>query len=155
LTRQAPSIRSPDDTLGGWVGTQRRRTIMRRMTGKQLKASEARRDIGAELLQAALQIRSGNATRLHRINVPAIIEARIRAGLSRQQFATVLGVSPATLARWESGQRKPTRAARSLLKLAKHRPDVFRDVFTGRGDGFGQRFVCRKGKIPRSTDLEF
>src|SRR5579862_5490492 len=95
---------------------------MRKTTGKQLKARAAKRNIGAELLQAALQIRSGKATRLHRINVPAIVEARMRAGLSRRRFATVLGVSPATLARWESGQRKPTGAARSLFKIAKHRP---------------------------------
>jgi putative transcriptional regulator len=128
---------------------------MRKMTGKQLKGSEARRDIGAELLQAALQIKSGKATRLHRINVPAIVEVRIRAGLSRRRFATVLGVSPATLARWESGQRKPIGAARSLLKMARHRPDVFREVFAGRGDGFGRKFVRRKGTLPRSTDLDF
>jgi len=128
---------------------------MRKMTGKQLKASEAKRDISAELLQAARQITSGKATRLYRISVPAIVETRIRAGLSRRRFATVLGVSPATLARWENGQRKPTRAARSLLKIARHRPDVFRDIFAGRGDGFGRRLVRRKGKIPRGTDLEF
>jgi putative transcriptional regulator len=128
---------------------------MRRATGKRLKASEATRDIGAELLQAALQIKSGKATRLHRINVPAIVEARIRAGLSRRRFATVLGVSPATLARWESGKWKPNGAARSLLKIAKHRPDVFRNVFAGRKDGFSIRFVRRKSKIPRSADLEF
>jgi putative transcriptional regulator len=128
---------------------------MKRMTGRKLKANEAKRDIGAELLQAALPIERGKATRLHRINVPAIVEARIRAGLSRRRFATVLGVSPATLARWESGQRKPTGAARSLLKIAKHRSDVFREVFASREDGFGRRFVSRKSKIPRSADLEF
>lgn len=83
---------------------------MRRATGKQLKASEAKRDIGAELLQAALQIKSGKATRLHRINVPAIVEARIRAGLSRRRFAPMLGVSAATLARWEAGTHTPTGA---------------------------------------------
>jgi putative transcriptional regulator len=128
---------------------------MRRTTGKQLRSSERKRDIGAELLQAALQIRSGRETRLHRINVGAIVEARIRAGLSRRRFATVLGVSPATLARWEIGQRKPTGAARSLLKIAKYRPDVFREVFAGGKDGFGHRFVRRKGKIPQSANLEF
>lgn len=128
---------------------------MRKMTGRQLNANEEKRDIGAELLQAALQIKSGKATRLHRIYVSAIVEARIRAGLSRQRFATVLGVSPATLARWESGQRKPTGAARSLLKIARLRPDVFREVFAGRGDSFGHGLVRRKGKISRSTDLEF
>jgi transcriptional regulator with XRE-family HTH domain len=76
-------------------------------------------------------------------------------GLSHRRFATVLGVSPATLARWENGQRKPTGAARSLLKIAKHRPDVFRDVFARREDGFGRKFVRRKGKIRRSANLEF
>jgi putative transcriptional regulator len=128
---------------------------MREITGKQLNASERGRDIGIELLRAALQIRSGKAARPHRVGVPAIAEARIRAGLSRRRFANVLGVSPATLAHWENGHRKPTGAARSLLKIAKHRPDVFGDIFAGRGDGFGRRLVRRKGKIPRSTDLEF
>ena len=128
---------------------------MTRTTGKQVKTSEAKRDIGDELLHAALQIRSGKPIRHHRINVPVIVEARLRSGLSRRRFATVLGVSPAMLARWENGQRKPTGAARSLLKVAEHRPDVFLDVFASREEGFGRRFVRRKSKIPRRAYLEF
>jgi putative transcriptional regulator len=91
---------------------------MRKTTGKQPKVSEAKRDIGAELLQAALQIRSGKATRLHRINVPTIVEARIRVGLSRRRFAAMLGVSSATMACWETGKHTPARAGRLEQVLA-------------------------------------
>jgi putative transcriptional regulator len=41
----------------------------------------------------------------------------------------VLGVSTRTLQGWEQGRRKPSGAARSLLTIAKRRPEVLRELF--------------------------
>jgi len=99
------------------------------MTEKQLAARDAKRNIGEELLRAVREMKAGKAARAHRIKVPEILEARMRTGLSQQKFADVLGVSPRTLEGWEQGRRKPTGAARSLLAIAKRRPDVLREIF--------------------------
>lgn len=63
------------------------------------------------------------------LKVPEIVEARARTGLSQQQFAAILGVSPGTLASWEQRRRQPTGAARSLLSIARRRPEVLREIF--------------------------
>lgn len=102
---------------------------MPKMTEKQLVARDSKRDLGAELLQAAREIRAGKAARVHHVKVPEIVEARARTGLSQQQFAAMLGVSPRTLKGWEQGRRKPTGAARSLLTIARRRPEVLRELF--------------------------
>jgi putative transcriptional regulator len=81
------------------------------------------------LLQAVREMKAGTPARVHHIKVPEIVEARTRTGLSQQQFAAVLGVSPRTLEGWEQGRRKPTGAARSLIKIARRRPEVLRELF--------------------------
>src|SRR5579862_1250335 len=106
------------------------RLLMPKMTEKQLIARDAKRDLAAELLQAVREMKAGKAARVHHIKVPEIVEARTRTGLSQQQFAAVLGVSPRTLEGWEQGRRKPTGAARSLLTIARRRPEVLRELFS-------------------------
>jgi len=44
--------------------------------------------------------------------------------LSQDKFAALLGVSVKTLHNWEQGRRKPTGAARVLLRLASRHPEV-------------------------------
>ena len=102
---------------------------MPKMSEKQLIARDSKRDLGAELLQAAREIKAGKAARVHHVKVPEILEARARTGLSQQQFAAMLGISPRTLKGWEQGRRKPTGAARSLLTIARRRPEVLRELF--------------------------
>ena len=102
---------------------------MPKMTEKQLIARDSKRDLAAELLQAVREMKAGKPARVHHIKVPEIVEARTRTGLSQQQFAAVLGVSPRTLEGWEQGRRKPTGAARSLIKIARRRPEVLRELF--------------------------
>src|SRR6266498_5844873 len=46
------------------------------------------------------------------------VDARRKLGLSQTEFARLLGISVRTLHNWEQGWRKPTGAARVLLKLA-------------------------------------
>ena len=102
---------------------------MPKMTEKQLIARDSKRDLAAELLQAVREMKAGKPARVHHVKVPEIVEARARTGLSQQQFAAILGVSPRTLEGWEQGRRKPTGAARSLLTIARRRPEVLRELF--------------------------
>ena len=102
---------------------------MAKLSGKALAKYEASRSLGEELLAAVRQMKTGKAARVHHIKVPEILEARMRTGLSQQKFADVLGVSTRTLQGWEQGRRKPSGAARSLLTIAKRRPEVLRELF--------------------------
>jgi putative transcriptional regulator len=102
---------------------------MAKMIERALRARDAKRNLGAELLTAVREMKAGKAARVHRVPVSAITEARSRTGLSRQRFAELLGVSPRTLQEWEQGRRQPSGAARSLLAIAARRPEVLREVF--------------------------
>ncbi|WP_029890633.1 helix-turn-helix domain-containing protein [Polycyclovorans algicola] len=98
------------------------------LTEKQLKARDAKRDLGAELLTSIVEMKAGKAGKVHQITLSEITEARARSGLSQSQFAQVLGVSTRTLQEWEQGRRKPSGAAQSLLAIASKRPEVIREV---------------------------
>lgn len=102
---------------------------MAKMSNKALRARDAKRDIGAELLASVREMKAGKAGHVHRVSVSAITNARNRSGLSQQRFANLLGVSPRTVQEWEQGRRQPTGAARSLLAIAARRPEVLREVF--------------------------
>jgi putative transcriptional regulator len=98
------------------------------MSKKALLARDAKRDIAAEIKRGMREVRANRAARVHQIEVPEALEARLRLGLSQPQFAQMLGVSVRTLQDWEQGRRKPTGAARSLLAIATQRPDVLRKI---------------------------
>ena len=50
--------------------------------------------------------------------------------LSQDKFAAMLGVSVRTLQEWEQGRRKPSGAAKSLLKVASIAPDIVLKALT-------------------------
>jgi len=107
---------------------------MVKMSTKALLARDAKRNITAEIKRGMREVRlveagKRRAARVHRIDVPEALEARMRSGLSQQKFADVLGVSARTLQAWEQGRRNPSGAALSLLTIAKRRPEVLREVF--------------------------
>jgi putative transcriptional regulator len=52
----------------------------------------------------------------------ALIRARLK--LSQGEFARLLGISVDTLQNWEQGRRKPSGAARVLLKVAARHPEA-------------------------------
>jgi DNA-binding transcriptional regulator YiaG len=53
-----------------------------------------------------------------------IAATRTRLRLSQNKFAALLGISVKTLHNWEQGRRKPTGAARVLLRVASRHPEV-------------------------------
>ena len=81
-----------------------------------------------DLLKSVKQMRRGQPARVTRVEVPQAAEARSRVGLSQQDFARLLGVSARTLQDWEQGRRKPTGAAKTLLRVAFSHPEVLREL---------------------------
>jgi putative transcriptional regulator len=99
------------------------------LNDKELQARDARRDVWQEALDSMRQMKAGSSGAKHDVDVPPIVEARHRSGLSQSEFANLLGVSVRTLQDWEQGRRHPSRAAQSLIRIARKRPDVLREVF--------------------------
>ena len=81
-----------------------------------------------DLLASVKQMRRGQSARVTRVEVPQAAEARSRVGLSQQDFARLLGVSPRTLQDWEQGRREPTGAAKTLLRVAVSHPEVLLEL---------------------------
>ena len=88
------------------------------LTDAELEAYEAQRDLAAELLQSVREMKAGKA----QVVLSLAIDARKRTGLSRSQFAALLGVSVRTLQGWEQGRKQPSGAARTLLTIARTNP---------------------------------
>lgn len=121
------------------------------MTDKALQARDAKRNIGAELLQSVRDMKAGRWGRKttieirpdgsvrRRIELPggkvardeiltgarwALLSARSSSGLSQADFADALGVSKRTLENWEQGRAEPTGPAKVLLNLVAKYPDT-------------------------------
>ncbi len=90
------------------------------LTDVELEKYEAKRDIGAELVQAIREMKAGQG----RVVTSPVIEARKKTGLSQSQFAALLGVSVRTLQGWEQGRKQPSGAARTLLAIASTNPQA-------------------------------
>ncbi len=97
---------------------------MKKLT-KAILERDAKRDIGAELLEAIREIKAGGGRRFS-VNVSQATEARLKLGMSQTEFAKMLGVSARTLQDWEQGRRQPSGAAMALLKVATASPKVVR-----------------------------
>jgi hypothetical protein len=54
---------------------------MAKMTERSLRARDAKRNLGAELLASVRRMKSGKVGHVHRVTVAAIAEARARSGL--------------------------------------------------------------------------
>jgi putative transcriptional regulator len=67
-------------------------------------------------------------SRAFKIDAPNIKKIRSGYKLSQKEFATLLGISLATLRNWEQGRRQPEGAAKILLQIAARHPNVVWDV---------------------------
>lgn len=100
-------------------------------TTESLGAHDAKRNIADELLQAITDLKAGKHGARYQVQANAIIEARLKCGLSQAQFAAALHISPRTLQQWEQGRRQPSGAAKTLLKIVARHPEVLREVMAG------------------------
>src|SRR4051812_35441313 len=80
------------------------------------------------LLDSVREMKTGKAAKKTRVKVPAVVSARQASGLSQSQFAKVLGISVRTLQKWEHGEREPSGAARSLIRIAQRHPGVIAEA---------------------------
>jgi len=99
------------------------------MSEKELIERDSNRDVWQETLDSVRSIKAGKVGHVETVQLLPVVEARQKAGLSQSRFAELLGISVRTLQDWEQGRRKPSRAAMSLIQIAKQRPDVLREVF--------------------------
>ena len=88
------------------------------------------RDIGLEILEGLREIKAFKAgevdLKTRQLKEPASPKAiRTRLNLSQAAFAGLMGVSLRTVQDWEQGRRQPSGPAKSLLRIAEQRPDVF------------------------------
>jgi len=98
------------------------------MTEKELQQRDAKRNLGAELLESVREMKTGRATKLHTVAIPPVVSARMKSGLPQSSFAKLLGVSVRTLQDWEQGRREPSGAAKTLIAIAERSPEVLRAV---------------------------
>lgn len=66
--------------------------------------------------------------RTFELSEPDVRAIRERYGLSQEKFASLIGISVATLRNWEQGRGKPEGAARILLRVAAKHPEAVLDV---------------------------
>jgi putative transcriptional regulator len=64
------------------------------------------------------------ASRRFTVTPPDIKEVREKLGVSQNQFALMIGVSPRTLQNWEQGRRRPDGPANALLRIAARDPQA-------------------------------
>lgn len=107
---------------------------MPKLSETELLVRDAQRDLNAELLESIEQMKAGKVgwvsvvTRDGRVIDSPVAKARVISKLSQAQFAALMGVSLRTLQEWEQGRRKPSGAAKTLLRVAETHPEVLREL---------------------------
>ncbi len=91
------------------------------------------RDIGLEVLQGIKEIKDfsqGKKTLKTREfkEVSPVHIIRKKLNLSQFNFANLIGVNVRTIQDWERGKRNPTGSAKSLLRIAEQRPEIFTQI---------------------------
>ncbi len=61
---------------------------------------------------------------LQNSELPDIKEVREKTGLSQNEFAARLHISPRTLQNWEQGRRYPTGPAATLIRILDAHPSL-------------------------------
>lgn len=100
----------------------------KKLKGRALSKFEAGRDVWREALDGVREIKSGGGKRSVVEPRSPIVRARLKTGLTQEKFAALLGVSRRTLEQWEQGRRKPSQAAKTLIKVAELHPEVLRKI---------------------------
>lgn len=90
------------------------------LSDEELEAFETNRDLGAELLQAGREMKAG----LGRVVYSPLIAARKNTGLTREQFADLLGMTANELEKLEQDRNPLNGAVRTLIAVALSHPDA-------------------------------
>ncbi len=99
-----------------------------KLSERDLESHEAKRDIWREVLDGIDEIKAGGGKRFVVAPKTEVAKARMKTGLSQGQFAELMGVSKRTLEQWEQGRREPSRAAKTLIRIAELRPEVLKEI---------------------------
>jgi len=88
-----------------------------------------RKELFEELLESVKQGARIMKGRMKPLRTYEFAESKVRKireqyGLSQEKFASLMGISVATLRNWEQGRRKPEGPARILLRVAAAHPDA-------------------------------
>ena len=102
--------------------------MTKKLTGRALVQFERERDVWQEVLDGVREIKAGHGKRTVAEPRSLVVRARLKSGLTQAQFAALLGVSKRTLEQWEQGRRKPSGAAKTLIRLAELHPEVLREI---------------------------
>lgn len=62
------------------------------MTDNQLASRDARRNLGAKLLQSVREMKAGKSKVVAQIKVPAVAHARVKSGLSQAWWLKWIGI---------------------------------------------------------------
>lgn len=81
-----------------------------------------------DLLRSVKEMNAGKAANKTKVKVLPVVSARHASGLSQARFASVLGISVRTLQKWEQGEREPSGAAKTLIRIAQRHPKVLADA---------------------------
>lgn len=81
-----------------------------------------------EVLDGVREIKAGRGKKTKVHTKSYVVRVRMKSGLSQVKFAAALGVSKRTLEQWEQGRRKPSDAARQILKIADRYPEVVVEI---------------------------
>lgn len=100
----------------------------KKLNGRALSKFEARRDVWQEVLDGVREIKHGGGKRSVVEPRSPIVRARLKTGFTQEQFAARLGVSRRMLEQWEQGRRKPSQAAKTLIKVAEIHPEILRKI---------------------------
>jgi putative transcriptional regulator len=81
---------------------------------------------GAAIMKGAME-----PSRVFHFPDTEVKKLRKHYGLSQDRFASLMGISVATLRNWEQGRRQPEGPARVLLMVAAKHPEILLEL-TGR-----------------------
>lgn len=93
-----------------------------------IEAWENGRDLLNEISQGISEFNTDKTKVVRVAEVSEAIHARRMSGLSQSEFAHLIDVSPRTYQEWEQGRRNPTGAARVLLRLISHKPELIKEI---------------------------
>lgn len=89
--------------------------------------------LGNKLLQSVKEMKAGKVARATQVEPNEVASARLKTGLSQNQFASALQISTRTLQEWEQGRRQPSGAAKALIQIAFRHPEVIQEELRANG----------------------